>query len=291
MSVEVDRAVRLFGNLTTVGIFLDCAVILCPPRWVGQVLNVIANCENHLIGDKPLVYQVQNKQVRHFPDNQPCFLWLIRTVQNLTGAETVGAGTIGFNCLNGSWLPAPRMVDEQFRVLAEQLIKQVLVPLGTKGNIAHGEHSILFKFLGNASTYAPEVCEGLMRPKLTTELHLIQLRDADTVLVGGDVLRHNVHRHFAEKKIRADPCGCCNAGCLKHIEDDLHGEVMCRELVGVQVVRHVHEHLVDGVDHNVLRRDVLEVDLIDASAVLHVVRHPGRCDDEVNRQRRVCLQF
>jgi len=183
------------------------------------------------------------------------------------------------------------MVDEQFRILAEQLIKQVLIPLRAKGNITHGEHSVLLKFFGNASTHAPEVREGLMRPKLTTELHLIQLRNADTVFVGGDVLRHNVHRHFAEKKVRPNSCGCCDAGCLKHVEDDLHGEVMRRELVGIQVVRHVHEHLVDGVDHNVLRRDVLEINLINTGAVLHVVRHPRRRDDEVNRQRRVCLQL
>ena len=130
-----------------------------------------------------------------------------------------------------------------------------------------------------------------MRPKLAPELHLIQLCNADAVLVGGDVFRHNVHCHLAEKEIRPNPSGCRDAGCLKHIEDDLHGEVMGGELVGVQVVRHVHEHLVDGVDHDVLRRNVLEVNLIDASAVLHVVRHPRRRDDEVNRQIRVCLQL
>ena len=130
-----------------------------------------------------------------------------------------------------------------------------------------------------------------MRPKLVPELHLIQLRNTDAVFVGGDVLRHNVHCNFAEEKIRANSCGCCDAGCFKHIEDDLHGKVMSREFVGIQVVRHVHEHLVDGVDHDVLRRDVLEVDLIDAGAVLYIVRHPRRRDDEVNRQRRVCLQL
>ena len=130
-----------------------------------------------------------------------------------------------------------------------------------------------------------------MRPKLVPELHLIQLCNADAVLVGGDVLRHNVHCHFAEEKIRADSCGCCDAGCFKHIEDDLHGEIMGGEFVGVQVVRHVHEHLVDGVDHNIFRGNILEINLIDAGAVFHVVRHPRRRDDEVNRQRRVCLQL
>ena len=130
-----------------------------------------------------------------------------------------------------------------------------------------------------------------MRPKLTPELHLIQFSYSDAVLVSGDVLRHNVHCHFAEEKIRADSCGCCDAGRFKHIENNLHGKIMCRDLVGIQIVRHIHEHFVDGVDHNIFRGNILEINLIDAGAVFHVVRHPRRRDDEVNRQRRVCLQL
>ena len=34
------------------------------------------------------------------------------------------------------------------------------------------------------------------------------LCNADAVFVGGDVLRHNVHCHFAEKEVRPDPSGC-----------------------------------------------------------------------------------
>ena len=79
------------------------------------------------------------------------------------------------------------MVDEQFRILAEQLVKQIFIPFGTEGNIAHRKHPILLKFLGNAPTHAPKVRERLMRPKLTSELHLIQLCNADAVFVGGDV--------------------------------------------------------------------------------------------------------
>ena len=94
MFAKVDRTVRLFGNLPTIGVFLHRAVIPCPPRRIGQVLNVIANGKNHLIGDKPLVHQVQHKQVRHFPDNQLRLLRLIGAVQYLTGAEAVGAGTV-----------------------------------------------------------------------------------------------------------------------------------------------------------------------------------------------------
>ena len=50
-------------------------------------------------------------------------------MQYLTGAEAVGAGAVRLDYFNGGRLPAPRMIDEQFCILAEQLIKQVLVPL------------------------------------------------------------------------------------------------------------------------------------------------------------------
>ena len=120
---------RLFGNLPTVGIFLHRAMVLCPSCRISQVLNVVADCENHLVGDKPLVHQVQHKQIRHLSDNQLCFIRLVWAVQYLTGAEAVGAGTVRLDRFNGRRFPTPRMVDEQFCILAEQLVKQVLVSL------------------------------------------------------------------------------------------------------------------------------------------------------------------
>ena len=111
MTVKVDRAVCLFRDLPSIVIRLNSAVILCPSRRIGQVLNIITNGENHLVGDKSLVHQVQHKQVRHFPDNQLCFIRLVWAVQNLTGAEAVGAGTVRLDRFNGGRLPAPRMVD------------------------------------------------------------------------------------------------------------------------------------------------------------------------------------
>ena len=41
----------------------------------------------------------------------------------------------------------------------------------------------------------------------------------------------------------------------------------------VQVVRHVHEHLVDGVNHNIFRGNILEINLIDAGAVFLSLIH------------------
>ena len=100
-----------------------------------------------------------------------------------------------------------------------------------------------------------------------------------------------IHRHFAEVEVCANSRSCRDTGCREDIQNDLHGKVMGRQLVGGEVVGDIHEHLVDGVDDDVLRCDILHVNLIDAGAVLHVVRHARRRDDEVNGKGRVLLQL
>ena len=66
---------------------------------------------------------------------------------------------------------------------------------------------------------------------------------------------------------------------------------MGRELVGVQVVRDIHEHLVYGIHNDVFRCDVLHVDFVNSRAVLHVISHSRRRNDEVNRKLRIGLQL
>ena len=104
------------------------------------------------------------------------------------------------------------------------------------------------------------------------------------------MLRYNVHCYLAEKEVCPDPGSCRDAGGFQHVENDLHGKLPGRQPVGAEIVGDVHEHLVDGVDHHVLRRDVLEVNLINAGAVLHVVRHSRRRDEEVHGKGWVSLQ-
>ena len=72
-----------------------------------------------------------------------------------------------------------------------------------------------------------------MRPQLAPEFHFIQLRNADAIPIGGDMLRHNVHGHFAEKQVRTDPRRCRDASGRKHVENDLHGQIVGRQFVGV----------------------------------------------------------
>ena len=105
------------------------------------------------------------------------------------------------------------------------------------------------------------------------------------------MLCHNIHRYFAEIEVCADPGGCRDAGGREDIQNDLHGKVMRRQLIGIEVVGDIHKHFVNGIDDNVLRRDIFHVDLIDAGTVLHVISHAGWRDDKINGEGRVLLQL
>ena len=183
------------------------------------------------------------------------------------------------------------MVDEQLGIFAEQAVQQILVALRAERNIAHGEHAVLLELFRVAAPHTPEISDGLMRPQSAAEAHFVERGNAHAVAVGRDVLGHDVHRHLAQEQVGAD-AGCRgDAGRVQHIEDDLHGEFMRGQTVGVQIAGHIHEHLVDGVDDDVLGRDVFHIDGVNAVAVLHVIRHARRCDDEIHGEGGVALQF
>ena len=79
--------------------------------------------------------------------------------------------------------------------------------------------------------------------------------------------RVRLHRH------RAPRCRRRDAGLLQHIADHPHGERMRRAMIGLQVRRHVDEHLVDRIDMDILGGNIAQVDLIDARADLHIPPH------------------
>lgn len=70
-----------------------------------------------------------------------------------------------------------------------------------------------------------------------------------------------------------------------------HGEFPGGQFVDFQVIRCVDEHLVDGVDVDVLFRHIFEIGLVDPRAIVYVVRHAGGSDDVVEAPFRVLRQF
>ena len=129
-----------------------------------------------------------------------------------------------------------------------------------------------------------------MRPQQLSVFHFIQLCNADAVLVGLGLLRHDVHGDLGEIQICADARRCRNACIVQHIADHGHRQLVGRHSIGVQVIGHVNKDLVDGIDKNVLRGYILEVGRIDPAAVFLVQPHTRRRDNVGNLQRRIAFQ-
>ena len=130
-----------------------------------------------------------------------------------------------------------------------------------------------------------------MAPQVFPEAALVQFSNPHPVFVGGDVLGRDVHGYLAEKQIGADPRGGGDAGRGEHIQQDGFGQLPGRQPVGVQIVGHIQKYLVDGIDDDVLRGYVFQIQVVDSGAVFHIVGHPGRGHDVVHRQFRMGSQF
>ena len=123
-----------------------------------------------------------------------------------------------------------------------------------------------------------------MAPQPPPVAPLVQLRDAHPVLVRRHVLGPDVHGHLGQVQVGAHARRGGDAGGLENVQDDRAGQLPGRHVVGVQVVGHVHEHLVDAVGEDVLRCDVFQVDAVDFGAPVDVVGHPGRGHQVIQRQ-------
>ena len=148
-----------------------------------------------------------------------------------------------------------------------------------------------FQLFSVASPDPPEIRQRRMLPQQAAVAFFVQLRDAHTVLVGGDVLGLNVHRDLGEIEVAADArCGR-DAGRSQNVLNDAHGEIVGRQAVQLQIGRCIKEDLVYRVAVDVLRRDVLEVDVIDFCALGDVVCHLRRRDNVVQLPLRVSAQI
>ena len=188
------------------------------------------------------------------------------------------------------------MVNEQLRIDAEQLIQQILIvkpigiPNGTPGNIAHGIQAVFLQFFGVPPAHTPEIRQRTVVPQQPPVGHFVQLGDADTVLVRLYMLRHNIHGNLAQIQIGADSGSGCDAGDIQHILNDLPDEFIGSQSAVFQVRGHIHEHLVNGIDMDILRGHIFQINLINFGAVFHIMGHSGRRHNIIHRQGRIGIQ-
>ena len=62
---------------------------------------------------------------------------------------------------------------------------------------------------------------------------------------------------------------------------------MRRAAIGFQIIRHIHEHLIDRIHMNILRRNIPQIDAVDLSADRHISAHLRRCDEIVQFKCRI----
>ena len=183
------------------------------------------------------------------------------------------------------------MVDDEFGIDTKQLIEQFLIVQRQPRELSHRIDADGAEPCDDAAAEAPEVGHRLMVPQLPPVAHLVKLGNAYHVLVGRDMLCDDIHRHLAEIEVRTDARRGGDARRLQHVPDHGHRQLVCRHLVGLQVIGDIGEDLVNRIDVDVFRRNVFEVDAIDLTAHLDILRHPWWCGDIISLPVRVCCQL
>ena len=264
---------------------------------VGEIFDVVPDRERELIGTQALFHKIEHEKVGHLAHDELCLVPVVRLLQHLPGADAVGVRPVGADVRDRAWLPAPGVVNEKLRLHAERFIEQLLVieipalPERAAGNIAHRVHSQRFQPPHRARADTPEIRERPVAPEIAAVAHFVKLRNAHAVTVRRDVLCFNVHCDLAEIEIRPDARRGGDAGRMQHLAQDLPAEVVRRHAVRWQIIGHIHKHLVNGVDVDILGRYVVQINVVDSGAVAHVVRHVRRRYDIIQLQRGVCRKL
>ena len=241
-------------------------------------------------GFQVLIHQVGAEQVGHFLEHQQPFLVGIGPGQHLACVQAAVIGLVVFDIAQARGLDAPGVVDEQLRVDAEQVVEIALVGQRHGGHVAHGVQAAALQRPGRAGADVPEIRQRAVGPEQQLVVRFVQLGDAHAVLVGGFLLRHDVHAHLRQVQVRADAHGGSDAGGIEHVTDHGHGHQMRRGHalplgfvpIQVQVGRGVDEYLVDGINVNVFFGNIPQIDFVDLGADPDVFRHARRGDDVIH---------
>ena len=284
--IKPNRAVRRLGDSSAVAVGLGQTTV-AP---LVHVLPVVAYLQGDGFRHQFLFGEPKHQDLCHLPDDKLGFVVGVRAGQHLPLADAVGAGLVAFDLSHTAGLIAPCVVDENFRIHAENLI-QPIFPMDRKPRqVPHRINAVGFQSFDGAGTGHPEIRQRSVVPQQIPVRLLVQFRNADTVLVRRDVLRHNVHRQFCKVDVCADACRCGDAGVVQHLPHHGHGKLMGTHVVIGQIACHVNEDLVDRVGVNICRGHIFEVGLVDLGGHVQIPLHPGRRNNVAQPQRRVCVQ-
>ena len=126
-----------------------------------------------------------------------------------------------------------------------------------------------------------------MLPEYLSVRVFIQFRHTDSVFIRFHVLGDYVHGDLGQIEIRAySGCGR-DARIVQDLADHHHGDLLRRQPVCLQVLRHVDEDLVDRVDYDILLAHEFQIYPVDLGAYLHIPVHARRGDQVFELQGRI----
>ena len=204
-------------------------------------------------------------------------------MQHLSGGEAAALRAVGFDVPDRAGLPAPGVVDEQLGVYAEHAVERLRVRETEARHVAHRIKPAGGEPFGVARAEPPEVRQRLVIPEQLAVAALGQLRNADAVLVRRTLFGPDVHGDLAQIEVRADPRRGGDAGGAEHVLNDAHGKIMRGLMAHAEIHRRVDEDLIDGIDVDILWRDVFQIDLIDLRAHLDIPGHLRHGDEIAQR--------
>ena len=80
---QIDRAMSMFGNFPTIIIYRNLTFIPASYSGIRKAVSVISDRQHHLVCHQLLFHQIQNKQIRHFPNDKLCPVIIIRALEYL----------------------------------------------------------------------------------------------------------------------------------------------------------------------------------------------------------------
>ena len=228
---KIGGAVGVFRDFSPIAVGGNLPVIIFPQGRFFQVVDIIANGKDHLVGNQPFVHQIQNQKIRHLLHHQPGLSKHIGTLEHLAGADAVVLRFVGLDIRDGTGLPSPGVVDQKFRVDAKEIIEEIFIVIirrfsqGAAGDVSHGKETVLLQLFRVSSSHPPKICQRAVVPQESPIGHLRQFGDAHALAVGRHMLCHNIHGDLAEIEVGADTGSGCDAGGFQHIQNYFHGQL------------------------------------------------------------------
>ena len=250
--IQITRPVSRLRHLAPIVVGHYLSVIVGADVWSRQALHVIANAHHQLVGHEALLHQVQCHSVGHLLYHHTSLCHCIGFRQHLTVRQGMCLGSVGLDVLNGARFPPPSVVNQEFGIHAKHAVQEFLVLQRHASQFAHRVDAIHAQLRRNAIAHSPELRQGPIVPQLLSVRHLVEFSYPHAVIVWLDVLSQYVHRHLAQVQVRPYARRCRYARLHQHTRHHHLCQFPSRHLVRLQVRRHVHHHLIDGIDMDVL---------------------------------------